>query len=241
MDAIPDFVAISAQFGAAVSAAEVWRAVKAVVAPLGYQHICVLAHQSDLRERITPAVLYFDAPRGFADALDRAGHGPNNPLVQRALTRLEPLAVNEIWAAPLNDRQKRALAFISMSLNVRDGFTIPIRLDETLDGIVMFGGAEPDTSPLVRSFLHLLAHCAFKRAHELTGAPPRKKKGALTARELECLRWTARGKTDAEIGVILSISARTARFHVENAKRKLGVSTRIQAVAEALKQRAIAA
>ncbi len=241
MTIIPDFVEVSAQLANAATPDDVWRAVKGAVEPLGYEHICVLAHQSDLRERITPSVLYFDAPQGFADALDRAGHGPNNPLVQRALTRLEPLAVNEIWAAPLSDKQKRVLAFISMSLNVRDGFTIPIRLDEALDGIVMFGGLKPDTSSLVRSLLHLLAHCAFKRARELARAPVRKKKGSLTARELECLRWTAMGKTDSEIGIILSISARTARFHVENAKRKLGVSTRIQAVAEALKQRAIAA
>jgi DNA-binding CsgD family transcriptional regulator len=241
MTSLPDFVEISAQFSGATSAADVWRAMKSATQPLGYEYMCVLAHQADLRERITPAVLYFDAPQGFADALDRAGHGPNNPLVQRALTRLEPLAVNEIWAAPLDDRQKRVLAFISNSLNVRDGFTIPIRLNESLDGIIMFGGLKPDTSPLTRSFLHLLAHCAFRRAKELSEAPVKRKKGSLTVRELECLRWTALGKTDAEIGVILSISARTARFHIENSKRKLGVSTRIQAVAEALRQRAIAA
>jgi DNA-binding CsgD family transcriptional regulator len=241
MTTFPDFVEISAQFSTATSAAGVWSAVKAAVEPLGYEHVCVLAHQADLRERITPAVLYFDAPQGFAAALDRAGHGPNNPLVQRALTRLEPLAANEIWAAPMTDRQKRVLAFISMSLNVRDGFTIPIRLDEQLDGIVMLGGLKPDTSALARSFLHLLAHCAFKRAKELTETPVKRKKGSLTTRELECLRWTAMGKTDSEIGTILSISARTARFHIENSKRKLGVSTRIQAVAEALKSRAIAA
>lgn len=240
MASFPDFVEISGQFSAAQTPGEVWSAVKAAVEPLGYHHVCVLAHQAELRERITPAVIYFDAP-GFAETHDRAGYGPSNPLVQRALTRLEPLAVNEIWAAPLTDRQKRVLAFISMSLNVRDGFTIPIRLDEQLDGIVMFGGLTPDTSPLVRSFLHLLAHCAFKRAKELTEAPVKRRKGALTGRELECLRWTALGKTDSEIGTILSISARTARFHIENAKRKLGVSTRIQAVAEALRLRAIAA
>lgn len=241
MTSFPDFVEISARFASAASASEIWSAVKAAVEPLGYEHVCVLAHQADLRERITPAVLHFDAPQGFADALDRAGHGPNNPLVQRALTRLEPLSANEIWAAPLSDRQKRVLAFISMSLNVRDGFTIPIRLDEQLDGIVLFGGLKPDTSALARSFLHLLAHGAFKRAKELTETPVKRKKGGLTVRELECLHWTAHGKTDSEIGTILTISARTARFHVENAKRKLGVSTRIQAVAEALRLRAIAA
>ncbi|MBI1212808.1 MAG: hypothetical protein GC190_15205 [Alphaproteobacteria bacterium] len=241
MTAFPDFVDAARQCASATSPADVWASVRSAIEPLGYQHVCVLTHQADLSERITPAVLFFNAPQGFADAHDRAGHGPNNPLVQRALTRLEPLAVNEIWAAPLTDRQKRALAFISMSLNVRDGFTIPIRLDEQLDGIVMFGGLKPDTSPLARSFLHLLAHGAFKRAKDLANEPAKRRKGTLTARELECLRWTAQGKTDAEIGTILSISPRTARFHIENAKRKFGVSTRIQAVAEALRLRAIAA
>jgi DNA-binding CsgD family transcriptional regulator len=63
----------------------------------------------------------------------------------------------------------------------------------------------------------------------------------LTPRELECLRWVAIGKTDAEIAVILSISPRTARFHVENAKLKLRADTRIQAVAQAMRLNAIAA
>ena len=63
----------------------------------------------------------------------------------------------------------------------------------------------------------------------------------LTARELECLRWVSVGKTDSEIAVILSIKPRTARFHIENAKRKLGVATRVQAVAEAMRLQTIAA
>jgi DNA-binding CsgD family transcriptional regulator len=63
----------------------------------------------------------------------------------------------------------------------------------------------------------------------------------LSAREAECLRWVALGKTDSEIAIILSISPRTARFHIENAKRKLHVATRVQAVAEALRLHAIAA
>lgn len=58
--------------------------------------------------------------------------------------------------------------------------------------------------------------------------------GPLTERELEIVRWLAAGKSDWEIGQILDISAKTVNFHVENAKRKLGVSTRIQAVLRAL-------
>jgi DNA-binding CsgD family transcriptional regulator len=55
----------------------------------------------------------------------------------------------------------------------------------------------------------------------------------LTSREIECLTWAGRGKTDQEIGAILSISPSTARFHIENAAQKLNAVTRTQAVAKA--------
>lgn len=39
--------------------------------------------------------------------------------------------------------------------------------------------------------------------------------------------------------MILSVSESTARFHVDNARRKLGAATRAQAVARLLNQRLI--
>jgi DNA-binding NarL/FixJ family response regulator len=62
---------------------------------------------------------------------------------------------------------------------------------------------------------------------------------ALNDRELECLTWSARGKTSPEIGIILSLSKRTVNFHIENACRKLNVSTRTEAVVKATSGRLI--
>src|ERR1044071_2667229 len=53
----------------------------------------------------------------------------------------------------------------------------------------------------------------------------------LSARELECMRWVAAGKTDWEIGTILSISGTTVKFHVDRGRAKLGARTRAQATA----------
>ena len=53
----------------------------------------------------------------------------------------------------------------------------------------------------------------------------------ISPRELECLRWVANGKTDAEIAEILSISEATVKFHVNGARRKLGARNRAQATA----------
>ena len=55
----------------------------------------------------------------------------------------------------------------------------------------------------------------------------------LTEREVETLVWSARGKTSAEIATILGLSKRTVDFHIDNARNKLGVATRIEAVVKA--------
>ena len=53
----------------------------------------------------------------------------------------------------------------------------------------------------------------------------------LSSREREVLRWVARGKPNAEIATALYISESTVRKHLQNAYRKLGVSSRTAAVA----------
>ena len=57
----------------------------------------------------------------------------------------------------------------------------------------------------------------------------------LTPRELEALRWTMEGKTAWEVGQILSITERTAVLHLQNAMRKLGATSKHQAVLKALR------
>jgi DNA-binding NarL/FixJ family response regulator len=56
----------------------------------------------------------------------------------------------------------------------------------------------------------------------------------LTFREAEILMWIARGKTNKEIGIILTTSPRTVNKHLEHIFEKLGVSTRAAAVAMVL-------
>jgi DNA-binding NarL/FixJ family response regulator len=55
----------------------------------------------------------------------------------------------------------------------------------------------------------------------------------LGGRERETLTWAARGKTFTEIGEILGLSRRTVEFHLDNARKKLGVPTRTQALIKA--------
>jgi len=56
----------------------------------------------------------------------------------------------------------------------------------------------------------------------------------LTARELECLRWVALGKSTGEIAAILKISPHTTRGYLKSVHHKLDCVTSAQAVSKAI-------
>lgn len=75
------------------------------------------------------------------------------------------------------------------------------------------------------------SHRAIKTActdPEITRAPTE-----LTEREIEVLRWTAEGKTSADIAEFMRLSERTVNFHVNSAVEKLGASNKTSAAVRA--------
>jgi NarL family two-component system response regulator LiaR len=60
--------------------------------------------------------------------------------------------------------------------------------------------------------------------------------GQLTARELEILKWAARGLSNKEMSEKLFISLRTVKAHMTNIFNKLGCSSRTDAIIKGLKQ-----
>lgn len=81
----------------------------------------------------------------------------------------------------------------------------------------------------------LISHAFIARADALESAARKRDAQAaadtLSPRELECLSWVARGKTDEEIGLILGRSRETVHFHLGKAMKKLQASNRSHAVA----------
>jgi DNA-binding CsgD family transcriptional regulator len=74
------------------------------------------------------------------------------------------------------------------------------------------------------------------RAHQLRLGPARTTvdgDDALSVRELEVLRLVATGKSNPDIAETLFISRRTAAAHVSSILRKLGATSRVEAVSEA--------
>jgi DNA-binding CsgD family transcriptional regulator len=120
----------------------------------------------------------------------------------------------------------------AVSLGIVDVFAVPIHYPGGDFGLCVSIAGRPVEDTSERQALQMASMFAHQRCRELGG-----RSGAssaptlLTGRELECLRWVLNGKSDTDISKILGISHTTVHFHIERAKKKLGVRTRTQAAA----------
>lgn len=86
---------------------------------------------------------------------------------------------------------------------------------------------------MILRYLGPYLHEAMCRA---TPVGPGSTRSPLSERETEVLSWAMAGKTNWEISIILNISERTVKFHIQNVMVKLEASSRAHAVAIALGQ-----
>jgi DNA-binding NarL/FixJ family response regulator len=94
----------------------------------------------------------------------------------------------------------------------------------------LLGADDYVAKPIDFNLLHAIINARIRRAARMQLWPTQHH---LNDREIEALMWAARGKTSEEISLIMAIAERTVNFHLNNARDKLGVATRIQAAVKA--------
>lgn len=157
-------------------------------------------------------------------------------VITQALSNPEPFEWG-LGIGPLGmSTPQRELFEEAARFGIRYGFTIPIHDGRGPIAAVTFATDERRSTfrHCVQEHARVLQLMAmYFHAHARRKlAPERVVDGVqLSPREFECLEWAARGKSAWEIGSILGISRRTAAFHLDNAKAKLGVRSICQAVA----------
>ena len=174
----------------------------------------------------------------MARALHREGLFGIDPVVAHCRDHVTPL----VWNAdgPLGESQSPFPSFFhdAADFGLKTGISAPVHGLGCQWGLLSVAGSDDKTDRRTQLSSSPACSCSRRsRTRSVTASRPRAQTGGnvhLTARELECLRWAAEGKTGWEIGRLLGISERTVVFHVENAARKLGVFGRRQAVARAI-------
>lgn len=140
-------------------------------------------------------------------------------------------------------RASRALAAINGRTidpqGVGTAIIAPAYLPAGAIGAVVW--ATPDAGfDVVRVFdahaegMHCLALKFIAAYHDALNSAAAQPPARLTRREIQCLRWAAEGKTDADIARIVGISVPTVRFHMKNAWERLEVTGRAQAIRRAV-------
>jgi DNA-binding CsgD family transcriptional regulator len=127
---------------------------------------------------------------------------------------------------------------------IEHGYTVPIHAPRSPGAFRASCSVVPD-SAAVASESYMAVHLMACYMYAALSFDAEAKAGGcvvrgLTRRERQCLELAAQGKSDWVAGRILGISERTVHNHIEHAKRRLGVATRVQAIVHALVSRQIA-
>lgn len=166
-----------------------------------------------------------------------ANHYDHSDAVVRNLRRDPKNAVR--WKELRTTVERRSISSRILSegaeFGLVEGVTIPVPGDDGYLAGVSFAGERMNDDPQLLSALKLVAVYAHARVSALTADPP--EAVALTLREIEALRWAAAGRTDQQIAEEMGIRATTVHRHIQNAKEKLGASSRTEAVMTAVRQR----
>lgn len=176
------------------------------------------------------------AKRAFRDTLltpdplgKLTGASASSASISRGEVRASPLSLRGQTATTRRDTQPFSAQF-PLTANGRTGETAWFGLTlakDTPEPESAFNSAVSGLRSLAQNF-----HTRILRLHNVAHAEAK----TMSIRELDCLKWTAAGKTAWEASIIMGISERTVRFHLNAAREKLGCATTTQAVAKAVSQ-----
>lgn len=164
----------------------------------------------------------------------------SDPIVHAALRRPIPIVSLDLVRHQTLSDAARLVIDRGNDFSLSKGLTIPIHAFGGDIGIMSLFSSESENEfyKCISVFQHTLNIMAI-HFHTLVQDVLGEKDSILqvvplTPRELECLHWTAKGKTAWEIGQIIQISERTVGHHVMGAFDKLRVVNKTHAVAKAV-------
>ena len=168
---------------------------------------------------------WFDQNRlGVSDPVHRFSHRTAAGFLWRDMARLDRPRPED-----------RAVMERAQRHGIHDGLTIPVHLPGEAHGSVSFACDDRGrVSAEALLFAQSIGPFAFEAARRFTEPIPASERPRLTDRQIECLLWAARGKSNSVIAQILDLSEDTVREHLRTARAAYEAPTRIALVIRAL-------
>jgi DNA-binding CsgD family transcriptional regulator len=184
-----------------------------------------------------PPAIAVNFPASWCDRYFERKYYEIDPVVRRAPTLLRPFLWDQLADQCQLQPGEQLVLNESREAGLKHGVSVPLFGPLGRVSVVSFASRSDDAEPLHR-MCHLNALAwQFHIAFTAIARPAENSQGKvdLSKRERDCLRWTAEGKSSWDIGMILNISENTVNFHIKNAMRKLGTTSRTVAVVKAIR------
>lgn len=227
-------------------APELSAAFQSILEQMGFRYFACLSHVNPRNPPDNAVVLHNYPDEWVRNYADRNLH-ECDPVFVRAESDILPFH----WDAPgfrvaVSMPQRRMLQEAA-SIGIAHGYTVPIHLPWAAVALRASCSVVPDSRSVdARAYravqvmaTYLYASLGHRTDLQATRDSTRFSEPILSARERQCLVLAAHGKSDWEIGQLLKISEHTVHRHIEGAKRRLGVTTRVQAIVWAAQRREI--
>jgi DNA-binding CsgD family transcriptional regulator len=217
---------------------EVFGVLRDAVSAYGFDQLAFGAlnntNHSQIAEDIPAPAVALNYPEEWIHHYFRQGYEKIDPVVLLCPRTTAPLVWEDCQKLPdLTDAQ-RLLFRESLEVPLRDGVSIPIH--GPMGGAYVLSLASSSGKTDFRAHIPMLRAYAYQFfAAYNEASPPRPGEMSLTERESDCLLWSARGKSNWDISVILHISEHTVDFHFRKAMAKLGAGNRIVAIVTAIR------
>jgi LuxR family transcriptional regulator, quorum-sensing system regulator BjaR1 len=225
-----------AQFRLCRTAQEVGALLIAALTPFGMKNYAIGGMPTPADPNPT-SFMFHNWPEEWQKLYFEQNFAAVDPVPRAAMTTSMPLTIGEIRAGKAGfvpGPEANAYFEAGERLVGGKGLVVPICGPHGYHGIVALVGENEDFSDEDRAKLHLLAIYAHDRLLDLFGRSSKPNGMHLSSREVEVMRHARNGLGDEAIAQQLGISARTVRFHFENARHKLGVKTRAEALVTAV-------
>ena len=208
--------------------------LRAATAAYGYDFFFCSAPMP-ANETSTPgAAMFSEWPEEWSRLYREQRLFVTDPVAAFVKQTAEPFFWNEVPGRGRSQAASRVMGDAA-SFGLREGLVVPLYGIGGRLHCLSMAGTNPRCDMEARAELHLLSIYAYARAKQLQRRDP-EPRVQISRREREALVWAAAGKTDWEIGELLRITEGAAHKRIESAKRKYGVSTRVQAIVEAMRR-----
>jgi DNA-binding CsgD family transcriptional regulator len=236
-DLLREFIHIAER---ATTIDELAAAFETAIVTLGFRYFACCAHVDPLMPP-PGAVVMHSYPTAWVREVSEQKLFQIDPMFQRAEQSLLPFFWDaDDFRAGLTRQQREMLAQAAGS-GIAHGYTVPLHLPASRAAYSASCSVVPDSLALEPARYHIVQLMAYHLYDAAVRASKQGEDGMieLSNRERQCLELVAQGKSDWVVGKLLGISERTVHNHIERAKRRLGVTTRVQAIVHALATRQI--